>query len=90
MSRGVVSGRHPAHAVVLARPRDAKPDTWITTGTPRWKTYPCFCRLGTACETTGDFPCRCWGRIDYDRFDNLPPHCCAARAHRLSRKDTPC
>lgn len=87
MTRGVVSDGHPAHAVVLARPKDAKPDTWIVTGTPRWKTYPCACRLGAPCETSGDFPCRCWGRLDPDL--NLS-YCCAARAARLaSRKDTP-
>lgn len=83
--KGTVSELHPLHAAILARPRDAKPGTWIATGTPRYGTYPCACRLGHACETAGDFPCRCWGRIT--GLDQMPPHCCAARAARLSRKD---
>lgn len=92
MTKGVVSERHPVHAVVLARPKDAKHDTWIVAGIPVWRTYPCTCVLGKPCNTNlfgENPPCRCWGRTDVERFDHLPPHCCAARAHRLPRKDTP-
>lgn len=87
MSKGFVSAGHPAHAVILERPAPRIVETWLATGTPWWKTYPCACVLGKPCKTSGTFPCGCWGRIDVDRFDHLPPHCCQARAARLSRKD---
>lgn len=89
MTRSVVSDGHPAHAVILARPRDAKPGVWIVAGVPVWRTYPCFCVLGNACniDIFGESaPCRCWGRLDPDL--NIS-YCCAARAARLSRKDEP-
>lgn len=92
MSNGFVSAGHPAHAAILNRPAPRILETWLATGIPRWKTYPCACVLGKPCDTTNlDVfrRCRCWGRTDTERFDHLPPHCCAARAHRLSRKDTP-
>lgn len=82
--KGSVSGLHPLHAVILERPADAKPGVWIVAGVPVWKTYPCSCRLGRACETEGDFPCRCWGRTD--GLAQMPPHCCAGRAARLAAK----
>lgn len=90
MTRGVVSDGHPAHAGILARPAPRILETWLIAGTPRWKPYPCACRLGDPCKTDGDFPCRCWGRLDPDI---KIAHCCAARAartaDRLSRKDVP-
>lgn len=87
MSNGYVTAAHPAHAAILNRPAPRTVETWLVAGTPWWKTYPCACRLGMACNTDilGDSPpCRCWGRTD---FDPDIARCCAARAHRLSRKD---
>lgn len=92
MSNGFVTAAHPAHAAILTRPAPRMVETWLIAGTPWWKTYPCACRLGAPCDTTNPDVfkrCRCFGRTDVERFDHLAPHCCAARAQRLSRKDTP-
>lgn len=87
MSNGYVTAGHPAHAAILTRPAPRIVETWLATGMPIWKRYPCACRLGLACNTNlfGDSPpCRCWGRTDPDLTIS---HCCAARAYRLARKD---
>ena len=81
MSRGTVSARHPAHAEILARSKDALPGVWLVARIGVDKSYPCRCRLGTRCvgaaeNTDPYYWCRCYGRTDVDR---VPAHCCARR-----------
>jgi hypothetical protein len=82
MSRGVVSDRHPAHAV-MGRAAPRVTGEWLVARRPVHATYPCRCRLGKPCGTASTDAersrwCSCYGRTDLDR--RLPSHCCARRA----------
>jgi len=90
-ARGAVSDRHPAHALILARPAPRITGEWLIARRPVHATYPCRCRLGHPCATAATEAeksrwCGCYGRIDLDR--RLPSHCCARRAAQ-STLETP-
>lgn len=67
MTRRVRELEHPHHPYHHA-PRN----TWLVTGTPIDRTYPCRCNPD-GCRNT----CPCRGRLD---TLDLPARCCARRA----------